>query len=161
MSDRPRLPSLGPRGEGWVAAQVALLAAVAAVGTLGVRWPEEARLPRLVAAALLGAAGAWLVTAGSLSLGRTITPMPRPHDRAVLKQDGVYARVRHPIYGGVMLLAFAWSLFSSPWALIPSGALAILLLMKARLEEHWLSERYPDYPDYALRVRRRFLPYVW
>jgi protein-S-isoprenylcysteine O-methyltransferase Ste14 len=155
------LPSLGARGEGWVVVQVALLAAVAAAGALGGRWPEQSRLPRLVGAALLGATGAWLAAAGTRSLGRTITPLPRPHDRAVLKQDGVYARVRHPIYGGVILLAFGWSLLSSPWALIPTAALAMVLSMKSRVEEHWLSERYPDYPDYAKRVRRRFLPYIW
>jgi protein-S-isoprenylcysteine O-methyltransferase Ste14 len=60
-----------------------------------------------------------------------------------------------------MLLALAWSLFSSPWALLPTTALAILLRKKARLEEHWLSQRYHDYPEYGRRVRHRFLPYLW
>jgi protein-S-isoprenylcysteine O-methyltransferase Ste14 len=94
-------------------------------------------------------------------LGRWITPMPRPPAQADLQQRGVYALVRHPIYGGVMLLALAWSLFTSPWALLPTIALAGLLLMKSRLEEHWLGERFPDYPEYARRVRHRFLPFVW
>lgn len=161
MNDPPRLPSLGPRGEGWVAIQIALLAAVAAAGALGARWPEQTRLLRLLDAALVAIPGAWLAGAGTRSLGRSITPMPRPNAGAVLRETGVYARVRHPIYGGVMLLALAWSLISSPWALLPTAALAILLRMKARLEEHWLSERFPDYAEYARRVRHRFVPYVW
>jgi protein-S-isoprenylcysteine O-methyltransferase Ste14 len=152
---------LGPRGEGWVLIQIALFAAILAGGVLGTRWPEQARPARLAASASLGAAGAWLASAGIRSLGRSMTPMPRPHGQSILKQHGVYAHVRHPIYGGVMLIAFAWSLLSSPWAMIPSAALVMVLSMKARVEEHWLSERYPDYPDYARRVRRRFLPYVW
>jgi protein-S-isoprenylcysteine O-methyltransferase Ste14 len=100
------------------------------------------------------------MAAGIGSLGQSMTPLPRPHGRAVLKQGGLYARVRHPIYGGVILIAFAWSLLMSPWALIPSGAVAIFFPLKASLEERWLSERYPDYPDYARRVRRRFVPYL-
>jgi protein-S-isoprenylcysteine O-methyltransferase Ste14 len=161
MSDRPRLPSLGPRGEGWVALQVALFGVILAAGLLGARWPHQARVPRLVTAAGLGAAGAVLTAAGIRALGESMTPMPRPHGRAVLKRHGVYARVRHPIYGGVTLMALAWALVTSPWALLASAALAILLGMKARLEERWLSERYPDYPEYARRVPHRFVPYVW
>jgi protein-S-isoprenylcysteine O-methyltransferase Ste14 len=155
------LPSLGPRGEGWVLIQFALLTVVIAAGLLGPRWPEQARLHRLVAAVALGAAGAGLAAGGIGSLGQSVTPMPRPHGRAVLKQRGLYTKVRHPIYGGVILIAFAWSFVMSPWALIPVGALAILFSLKANLEEHWLTQRYPNYPDYARRVRRRFVPYVW
>ena len=112
MTDRPRLPSLGPRGEGWVVIQIALFAGIMAAGLVG---------------------------AGIRSLGESLSPMPRPLGRAVLKQHGIYARVRHPIYGGVILLAVAWSLLSSPWAFIPTGALGVLLGMKARLEERWLA----------------------
>jgi protein-S-isoprenylcysteine O-methyltransferase Ste14 len=156
-----RLPNLGPRGEGWVVIQLILFAAILAAGLFGARWPHQARIPRLIAATLLGAAGAALTGTGIRALGESMTPMPRPHGRAVLKQHGVYARVRHPIYGGVILMAFGWSLLSSPWAQLATAALAILLGMKARLEERWLSERYSDYPEYARRVRHRFVPHVW
>ena len=161
MNGRLRLPNLGPRGEGWVVIQLILFAAILAAGLFGARWPHQARIPRLTAATLLGAAGAALTGTGIRALGESMTPMPRPHGRAVLKQHGVYARVRHPIYGGVILMAFGWSLLSSPWALLPAAALATLLGMKARLEERWLSERYSDYPEYARRVPHRFVPHVW
>jgi protein-S-isoprenylcysteine O-methyltransferase Ste14 len=155
------LPSLGPRGEGWVLIQFALLIVVIAAGLLGARWPKQARLPRLAAAVALGAAGGGLAAGGIRSLGQSMTPLPRPRGRAVLKQRGLYARVRHPIYGGVILIALAWSFLMSPWALISSGALGIFFSLKASLEERWLTDRYPDYPRYARRVRRRFVPYVW
>ena len=144
-----------------MAIQITLFGVILAAGLAGARWPHQARVPRLVAAAGLGAAGAVLTASGILALGESLTPLPRPGGRAVLKQEGVYAKVRHPIYGGVLLMAFGWSLLSSPWALIASGALAMLLAMKSRVEERWLGERYPDYPGYARRVRRRFVPYVW
>jgi protein-S-isoprenylcysteine O-methyltransferase Ste14 len=156
-----RLPTLGTRGEGWVIIQSVLLAATIAAGLLGSPWPEQARLPRLVGVFALGATGAWLLIAGAASLGSALTPMPRPHNRTVLKRTGIYSKVRHPIYGGVILLAFAWSFAMSPWALIPSAALLILFAVKARLEEQLLTERFPEYRDYARGVRRRFLPYVW
>ena len=155
------LPSLGPRGEGWFLIQVALLAVVVAVSVFGESWPDEARVLRLVTAVLLGAAGVALAVPSVFSLGRSITPLPRPRQHADLKQSGPYAKVRHPIYGGLLLIALSWSLLTSPWALVPSGALGIFFALKARLEERWLIERFPEYADYARRVRRRFVPYVW
>ena len=82
--------------------------------------------------------------------------------QAVVSQvGGIYARARHPIYGGAILLAAGWSLlFATPLG----GALTLVLLaffeLKARREEHWLVERYPEYEAYRARTRKRFLPYV-
>jgi protein-S-isoprenylcysteine O-methyltransferase Ste14 len=160
-NDHPQLPALGRRGEGWALIQSVLLLGVIAAGLFGPDWPGPARLPRLVAAGVLGAIGAALFATGILSLGQSLTPLPRPRRDAVLKQDGIYAAVRHPIYGGVMLIAFAWAFLMSPLALIPSLAVAIFFPLKASLEERWLTERYPEYPAYVLRVRRRFVPFVW
>lgn len=47
------------------------------------------------------------------------------------------------------------------WALIPTGALAIALLLKSRLEERWLLDRHPAHAGYRRHVRRRFIPYLW
>lgn len=155
------LPRLGPRGEGWFLIQLILLAVVVAVGVFAEAWPDEARVLRLVTAVLIGAAGASLAAASAFSLGRSITPLPRPRQQADLKQSGPYAKARHPIYGGLFLMALAWTLFISPWALVPTGALGIFFIMKARLEERWLTGRFPEYAEYARRVRRRFVPYLW
>lgn len=95
---------------------------------------------------------------GVASLGASLTPYPQPHERATFRADGVYAHVRHPIYGGVLLLALGWSLALSPLALVATGLLWLLLELKARHEESMLFERYPEYEAYALRVRRRFVP---
>lgn len=156
-----RLPTLGTRGEGWVLIQSVLLSAVIAVGIFGPSWPEWVRYARLATAITFGAVGISLVVAGGVSLGRQLTPMPRPLTRSVLKQTGIYSRVRHPIYGGVILIAFACSFLMSPWALIPSATVPVLFTLKAKLEEEWLTERFPDYPTYARRVRYRFVPNIW
>jgi protein-S-isoprenylcysteine O-methyltransferase Ste14 len=76
----------------------------------------------------------------------------------VLISDGIYRRLRHPIYAGLILLALGWSLLTaSVLALVLTGAFAVLLDLKARREEVWLRDRFPGYAAYAARTRR-FVP---
>jgi protein-S-isoprenylcysteine O-methyltransferase Ste14 len=156
-----RIPTLGPRGEGWVIIQAILLVGVAAAGLAGARWPENLRVPALVAAIISGAAGLWLAASAIGTLGKSVSPFPKTPATSELKESGPYALVRHPIYGGILLLSLAWSLALSPWALIPTGTLAIALAFKSRLEERWLLDRHPAYAGYRGRVRRRFVPHIW
>ena len=156
-------PQMGPRGEGWVALQVALMGAVAAAGTRGRRWPSSTRSLRLLAAGPAALAGAYLLSAGIGGLGRQLTPFPKPRpvQQASLKRDGAYGLVRHPMYGGGLLLAFAWSLVSSPAALAPWAVTALFLDAKRRREEAWLSEEQPEYEAYRQEVPHSLLPFVW
>ena len=157
----PRLPDLGARGEGWVALQVALLVAVAAAAIVGGPWPDVGTPLRVATGALVLVAGSALAVAGSRTLGSSLTPLPRPREGAAFRDDGVYRRVRHPIYGGVLLVAIGFSSFSSPLALVPTVLLLGLFEGKARREEAWLLDRYEGYAEYVGRVRRRFLPMPW
>ncbi len=147
-----RLPALGRRGEGWVALQVALLAAAVVAGLLGAAWPRAASL-------WLAAAGGLAAIAGA-GLGRQLTPFPRPMADGALRQSGVYRFVRHPMYGGALLIMLAWALISSPLALLPLGLAAASLDAKRRREEAWLLERYPSYAEYRRFVRRRLVPFI-
>jgi len=141
--------------------QTILLVGVVVAGVVGARWPENLLVPALVIAIISGAAGLWLAASAIGTLGKSVSPFPKPLATSELKESGVYALVRHPIYGGILLLSLAWSLAVSPWAFIPTGALAIALAFKSRLEERWLLDRHPAYVDYRQRVRRRFVPYLW
>ena len=156
-----RLPEMGPRGEGWVALQVVLLAAIVTAGMRGWRWPSSTRSLRLLAAGPAALAGAYLLAAGIGGLGKQITPFPKPVQQASLRRDGAYGLVRHPIYGGVLLLAAAWSLVSSPAALAPWAVSALFLDAKRRREESWLSEEHPEYEAYRREVRHSLVPFVW
>ena len=156
-----RLPALGPRGEGWVAVQLALYGGLLWSGLRSERWPPGARRSLRALSLPLGAAGGMLIVKGSIDLGGSLTPNPRPRDQGDLKDAGVYRLVRHPIYGGVILAAAAWSLWWGP-ASVPSSLLTgALLELKSRREEAWLVERYPAYAGYRDRVPRRFLPFLW
>lgn len=156
-----RLPSLGPRGEGWVALQAALIVAALAAGLTGPGWPAAVGAARVGASLALLVAGLLLFAGGSQRLGRQLTPFPRPRAAGGVKQGGAYRLVRHPIYGGVLLLAWAWALWSSPWALLPALLALPFFAVKSLREEAWLCERYPEYAAYSERVPRRFLPFVW
>lgn len=160
-----RPPRLGPRGEGWVVAQFAVGGIVVALGAR--------RLPRLrllsggprrwIAAALGGtlvALGAWTVGRGARDLGASLTPMPRPLADARLVESGIYARLRHPIYAGVIGLGFGWAILTgSRPALVAAAAETLVFLAKTSVEEEWLRARYPSYAGYEARTHR-FIPGV-
>jgi len=156
-----QLPELGRRGGGWVALQVVIFAIAAATGWLGPRWPAEVWPGLPIAAAVIFLVGIGLLLGGGAGLGRQLTPFPRPVASGQLRQDGIYGLVRHPIYGGVLLILLAWALASSPWALLPFAVAAGFFEAKRRREESWLLEQYSGYAAYRERVRRRFIPFIW
>jgi protein-S-isoprenylcysteine O-methyltransferase Ste14 len=101
---------------------------------------------------------AWTGLGGVRSLGRNLTPLPTPRDEGELVMDGMFARVRHPLYASVMAMGFGWALlWSSRLALGPAAALALYIHAKALHEERLLRERFSEYPDYSARVPR-YLP---
>ena len=156
-----RLPALGRRGEGWVALQVALVAAAVGAGIVGPQWPAAASAWLAVAGGLAALSGAVLLVGGGASLGRQLTPFPKPVAEGSLRNSGVYRLVRHPMYGGALLAMLGWALVSSPLALVPLGLAAAFLEAKRRREEAWLLEQHPDYAEYQRRVHRRFIPFAW
>ena len=156
-----RLPRLGRRGEGWVALQVALVAIIVATGVLGPRWAAPLHDVRTAAAVVVALGGLYLFGGAAAGLGRQLTPFPKPVEGGSVKRSGAYGLVRHPMYGGVLLLALAWALLSSPLALVPWAVAALFLDAKRRREEAWLLDAYPDYAEYRARVRSRLVPLVW
>lgn len=144
------------RGGRWVVAQFALMAVILALTVLPPDWPGWVRVAG-VPIALAGIAG--MVWSGR-TLGRSLTPYPRPLDDGVLVEKGPYGLVRHPIYGAGTLLFVGGALVASVPATIAALALPMLWWFKARVEERHLAERFPGYADYRRRVRRRLIPYL-
>jgi len=155
------LPELGPRGEGWVVLQTLLFGAIVGCGYTGVFWPSGAESYLVVLGILIVVAGALLLLLGVAALGRSFTALPRPRRTGKLRQHGIYRLVRHPVYGGVLVLALGWSLADAPLALVPTALLAALFDLKSRREEAWLVDRYPEYPAYRERTPHRFIPFAY
>ncbi|MFQ3632671.1 methyltransferase family protein [Roseiflexus sp.] len=152
------------RGGWWVSAQFGLLFALV-LAPAELSWlPAFSFLQdrgALIAGFVLGGCGAALAGAGLLHLGANLTPFPKPRDDSTFVQHGVYRIVRHPIYSGIILGAFGWSLIrGSSIALLLSVALLIFFHFKSRREERWLVERYPEYADYQKRVKK-LVPFIW
>jgi protein-S-isoprenylcysteine O-methyltransferase Ste14 len=104
------------------------------------------------------ALGLWacvLIIKGLLDLGSNLTPLPYPRDDGQLVQSGVYGIVRHPLYSGLIFAAFGWVVFQlSVSHLIATAILFIFFDVKARREEAWLSEKYPEYSEYRQRIKK-------
>lgn len=151
------LPTLGPRGEGWVLVQGVLLVAIAAAGLLGPAWGGDLRVLTSAAGLVFVTAGGILAVRGVVDLREALTPLPYPRDDARLVETGAYRLVRHPIYGGLILGAAGWGLLTaSPAALVGSGVLFAFFDLKSRREEAWLGRTYDGYEAYRARTRRFF-----
>jgi len=130
-------------------------------GIKGRRWPRRSRGVRLAAACVSSLGGLYLFGDGVGRLGRQITPFPKPVEEGEVKRTGAYGLVRHPMYGGVLLLTLGWSLATSPAALAPWAAALAFLDAKRRREEAWLAETHSEYEEYRASVRHSLLPFVW
>lgn len=154
----------GPRGEGYVIIQFILFGVLFfAPGSLPgwTAWPQPWSTIAAIAGLALGAAGALLIAAGLLSLGRNLTAVPHPKDDAHMVQKGAYHWVRHPIYSGICLGAFGWALLqNAPLTLLYALILFLFFDVKSRREEQWLRARYPAYSSYQQRVSR-LIPFLY
>lgn len=157
----PEIPSLGPRGEGWVVLQFALIAAVFVGCVTGPRWPDAVAGGLFLAGWILAAAGALLAFESARALGKGLTPFARPPEDSRLVEHGPYRVVRHPLYAGGTFFFTGFSLAFSPVALALTAALTVLWGTKARVEERFLQARFPAYGAYAERTRYRLIPFVY
>ena len=159
-----RIPALGPRGEGWVIAQLVLFVVIAGAGlralvSTGVPGPWG-RLSLLVGVVAI-AGGGLLAARGAWDLRASFSPFPRPVEGAPLIETGAYHLVRHPIYGGLILGSLGWALVTgSLVALVSAGLLFVLFAAKGRREEAWLAAIHPDYAAYQRRTRC-LIPWIY
>jgi protein-S-isoprenylcysteine O-methyltransferase Ste14 len=156
-----RLPSLGPRGEGWVAIQGVLLGLVVVAGGVGPAWAGGSRAVLAGAGVALMAMGGLLGARGLFDLRDALTALPHPRDGASLVDSGAYRLVRHPIYGGIVVGSAGFGLLmASPLAIAGAIVLLAFFRLKSAREEAWLEARYPGYAAYRDRTRR-MLPYLY
>jgi protein-S-isoprenylcysteine O-methyltransferase Ste14 len=147
------------RGGWWVVGQFMLMFAVAILGAACRDEPSHHLL--VLCGRLLLSASALCGICGGMALGRNLTPFPKPSAGTRLVQRGIYGLMRHPLYTAVICGSVGWSLIRASWsAFAASVVMAILFDAKARQEERWLRQQFPDYARYEQRVRR-FIPWIY
>jgi protein-S-isoprenylcysteine O-methyltransferase Ste14 len=142
-------------------AQFALMIAVAVSWFLPPRWPEAVDVPFTALGAALAFVGLTLVFAAYRALGPAFTPLPRPREGGRLVEAGPYRVVRHPIYAGGILFFGGIALAMTVTSLIMTAALAALWAFKLQVEERWLEEEFPLYPEYRRDTPWRLVPGVF
>lgn len=106
-------------------------------------------------------AGAGIALASLVDLtSDNLTPFSKPVEDGKLIQDGLYSKVRHPIYAGLIAFATGFSILTgSATRLVLTAFLILLLDLKSSREEEYLEEKYPaDYPKYKATVTGKLFP---
>lgn len=120
---------------GWilVVLQFALLAALVIAPHRQVHWLWAA------IGGLVMIGGAVVGAYAFRALGSALTPTPLPRPDEVLRTDGPYRWVRHPIYSALLLLAWGWTIaVGGLLTVLIAAALSGLLLAKSRWEDRML-----------------------
>ncbi len=83
------------------------------------------------------------------------------HDHNLLT-DGVFGRIRHPLYLGRITLDFGIALlFSSLWGAVLMAISALLFLVRIRVEEEMLIDEFGDaYLEYRKHTKT-LIPYIY
>ncbi|MCS6844590.1 MAG: isoprenylcysteine carboxylmethyltransferase family protein [Caldilineales bacterium] len=149
---------MGKRGEGWFVLQMLLFALIFfAPQATCFACPAWLKGVGLALLAVGGVLGTW----GMVTLGRNLTPFPKPVEGGTLVTHGPYRLVRHPIYAGLILGTLGWSLFRANLLGLALAALLFVFFdLKSRREEQWLREIYPDYAAYQARVKK-LVPWIY
>ena len=87
--------------------------------------------------------------------------LPTPNQQADLITSGLYKHIRHPIYTGVLLVAFGITILHGHIIILIASILLVgLLTYKSLYEEDLLHAQYPQYGEY-MQSTGRFLPKIF
>ncbi|MQR01215.1 isoprenylcysteine carboxylmethyltransferase family protein [Glaciimonas sp. GS1] len=75
---------------------------------------------------------------------------------------GPYALVRHPMYGGALIMLFGIPLaLGSWWGLFAFYPMLLVIVWRLLDEEIFLAKNLPGYEEYTEKVKYHLIPHVW
>jgi protein-S-isoprenylcysteine O-methyltransferase Ste14 len=107
--------------------------------------------------------GLWLFYRSHADLGTNWSITLEVREQHQLITQGVYRRIRHPMYLALTLYSIGQALIIPNWVAGPSNliAFAILCALRVRAEEKMMVEEFGDeYAAYSARTKR-LIPGVW
>lgn len=151
---------VGTRGEVWTAAWLVLFSCVL-LG--GIPIPFLNNLLSFLGGPGLMIGGGAVVVSSLSDLGSdNLTPFLTPVSGGSLITEGIFGKIRHPIYAGLIALCAGFSILTgSAVRLVITALLIVVLDIKSDKEEEMLSKAYPDYAAYKEEVTGKFIPGDW
>ncbi|MEM8663252.1 MAG: protein-S-isoprenylcysteine O-methyltransferase [Pseudomonadota bacterium] len=114
-------------------------------------------LPAIAIGVLISIIALWLFYRSHTDLGAYWSPVLEIRENHALVTDGVYRRMRHPMYTAIFLWTCAQALILGNWIAGPSGMITFIILYAIRVgpEEKMMVETFGDeYRDYCRRTGR-------
>jgi protein-S-isoprenylcysteine O-methyltransferase Ste14 len=108
-------------------------------------------------------AGLWIFRRSHADLGDFWSITLEVREKHRLVTEGIYRRVRHPMYLGLFVYSLGQALVLPNWIVGPSYAVGFGLLFALRIgaEEKMMREEFPEeYAAYAARTKR-LIPGIW
>ena len=121
--------------------------------------PRAASLALGVVGAPVFAAGVWLLWRSHAELGRNFAPTLQIVEDHALVTDGVFRRIRHPMYSAHLLWAIAQMLLLQNWIAGPAFLVMQIPFYLRRIpaEERMMLQQFGDeYREYMGRTGRLF-----
>jgi protein-S-isoprenylcysteine O-methyltransferase Ste14 len=109
------------------------------------------------------AIGLWVFQRSHADLGTNWSITLEVREQHRLITEGVYHRIRHPMYSGLLLYSIGQMLVIPNWVAGPSYLVAfgVLFALRVRAEERMMLEQFgDDYAEYMARTQR-LVPGVW
>ncbi len=104
----------------------------------------------------------YLVYLEVMRINRYLSRTIRITSGQTVVQTGLYAIVRHPMYGATILMFLSVPLIlGSFYAFLIFWIYPFLIQARAKEEEAFLEQNLPGYGEYMKKVRRRFIPFLW
>lgn len=102
-----------------------------------------------------------IMTIALFQLNKSLTAFPTPKENGILKTNGVYKYIRHPIYSGIIISTLFFGFYkTNGWEILISIFLFILFHFKSRYEEKLLIKQYSEYIEYK-KHSFKFFPYIY
>lgn len=105
--------------------------------------------------------GLWVLQCSHMNLGQNFSPSLFIRDQHQLVTDGIYRRIRHPMYLSFMMWAVGQALLISNWLAGPLGIVAFVLIYCFRIEREeqqlldTFGNRYREYQQQSGRLLPR------